>query len=283
MHSYENLPNLLIHPIFHAQRIPQMKTMERNRDQVDVFPDVHALTVAAAERFAILATRAVEHHGVFAVALSGGSTPKALYHLMATDQDIREKIPWPKIHFFFGDERHVPPDHPDSNFHMANEAMFQALPADQLQVHRMAGELSRASQAAEQYERELRKFFESRTLLDQGFPRFDLIFLGMGPDGHTASLFPGSAALRETTRWVVANWVEKFQTDRITLTFPVLNSAAEVILFVSGRDKAPVVTEVLEPVDYKQNYPVQGVKPRSGTKRWMLDASAASGLRTARD
>src|SRR5215471_2671359 len=111
-----------------------MKTTERNGDQVDVFPDVQALTVAAAERFAVLATRAVKHHGIFAVALSGGSTPKTLYHLMATDRDIRAKIPWPKVHFFFGDERHVPPEHPDSNFRMANEAMFQALPADELQI-----------------------------------------------------------------------------------------------------------------------------------------------------
>ena len=256
-----------------------MKTTERNGDQVDVFPDVHALTVAAAERFAVLATRAVKHHGIFAVALSGGSTPKALYHLMATDRDIRAKIPWPKVHFFFGDERHVPPEHPDSNFRMANEAMFQALPADELQIHRMPAELANASQAAEQYERELREFFTSRGLLDQGFPRFDLIFLGMGPDGHTASLFPDSAALRETTRWVVANWVQKFQTDRITLTFPVLNSAAEVILFVAGPEKAALVAEVLQPKG-TQKYPVQRIKPRNGIKRWMLDAPAAAGLPT---
>lgn len=253
--------------------------MERNGDQVDVFPDVHALTVAAAERFAVLASRAVEHHGIFAVTLSGGSTPKALYRLMAADQDIRARTPWPKVHFFFGDERHVPPDHADSNFRMANEAMFQALPG-QLQVHRMSGELASATLAAEQYERELREFFEPRQLLEKGFPRFDLIFLGMGPDGHTASLFPGSAALRETTRWVVANWVQKFQTDRVTFTFPVLNSAAEVILFVAGSEKAALLAEILQP-DGVEKYPVQNVKPRNGIKRWMLDASAAAKLETA--
>jgi len=255
--------------------------MERNGDQVDVFPDVHALTVAGAERFAVLANKAVEHHGVFAVALSGGSTPKALYRLMAADEDIRARIPWPKIHFFFGDERHVPPDHADSNFRMANEAMFQALPTDQLNVDRIPAELASATQAAERYERVLREFFEPRGLLDKGFPRFDLIFLGMGPDGHTASLFPDSAALGETTRWVVANWVQKFQTDRITMTFPVLNSAAEVILFVSGPEKAALLAEVLQP-DGVQKYPVQIVKPRNGVKRWMVDASAAGGLRTTR-
>ena len=258
-----------------------MKIMERNTDQVDVFPDVHALTVAAAERFALLATRAVEHHGVFAVALSGGSTPKALYRLMAADREIRESIPWPKIHFFFGDERHVPPDHADSNFGMANEAMLQRLQAYKLQVYRMAGELASATQAAEQYERDLREFFEPRGLLDQGFPRFDLIFLGMGPDGHTASLFPDSAALNEPTRWVVANWVEKFQTDRITLTFPVLNSAAEAILFVSGPEKAALLAEILQ-LDGAQKYPVQKVKPHNGIKRWMLDASAAACLDKSR-
>jgi 6-phosphogluconolactonase len=200
---------------------------------------------------------------------------------MATDKDIRARIPWPKVHFFFGDERHVPPDHADSNFRMAHEAMFQALPADHLQVHRMPGELANATQAAEQYETELREFFTPRGLLDNGFPRFDLIFLGMGPDGHTASLFPDSSALRETTRWVVANWVQKFQTDRISFTFPVLNSAAEVILFVSGPEKAALLAEVLQP-DGMPKYPVQKVKPRNGVKRWMLDASAAAGLHTTR-
>jgi len=258
-----------------------MKTMEQNGNQVDVFPDVHALTLAAAERFAALATRAVEHHAVFAVALSGGSTPKALYRLMAADREIRAKIPWSKIHFFFGDERHVPPDHADSNFRMANEAMFQALPAEQLHIHRVLGEMTSAAQAAEQYEADLRKFFEPRGFLDISFPRFDLILLGMGPDGHTASLFPNSSGLQETTRWVIANWVEKFQTDRITFTFPVLNSAAEVILFVSGPEKAELLAEVLQP-NGVEKYPVQNVKPHNGIKRWMLDASAAAGLHVTR-
>jgi 6-phosphogluconolactonase len=252
--------------------------MTLNGDQVDVFADIQALTVAAADRFALLAAKAVEDHGAFSVALSGGSTPKALYRLMAEDQAIRSKIPWSKVHAFFGDERHVPPDHADSNFRMANEAMLQALRTEQLHVHRVLAELASASEAATQYEADLRDFFEPRGLLDEGFPRFDLIFLGMGADGHTASLFPNSSGLQETTRWVMANWVEKFETDRITMTFPALNSAAEVILFVAGPEKTSLVAEVLQMPVAVQKYPVQKVRPRSGIKRWMLDASAAAGI-----
>ncbi len=252
--------------------------MKLNGDKVDVFADIQALTMAAARRFAQLAINAVKDHGVFAVALSGGSTPKVLYRLMATDKAIRSKIPWSKIHFFFGDERHVPPDHPESNFRMANEAMFQPLPARPLHIHRVLGELASASMAAEQYEADLSEFFEPRALLDEGFPRFDLIFLGMGPDGHTASLFPHSAGLRETTRWVVANWVEQFKTDRITMTFPVLNAAAEVVLFVSGPEKAPVLANVLNQDGGGPRFPVQSVRPGHGIKRWMLDAPAATGI-----
>jgi len=251
-----------------------------NGDQVEVFPDINALTFAAARRITSLANRAVENHGVFTVALSGGSTPRALYRLMAADAAIRAKIPWPKVHFFFGDERHVPPEHAESNFRMANEAMFQDLRAESLHIHRVLGELISASEAAQLYEADLKGFFEPRRLLTEGFPRFDLILLGMGPDGHTASLFPGSPGLSETTSWVVANWVEKFKTDRITMTFPVLNSAAEVIIFVAGPEKAPVLAKALDPAAKETSYPVQEVRPRNGIKRWMLDASAAASIRT---
>jgi 6-phosphogluconolactonase len=254
--------------------------MKLNEDQVDVFADMKSLTVAAAERFALLATQAVEHHGAFSVSLSGGSTPKALYRFIATDPTIRSKIPWSKVHLFFGDERHVPPEHPDSNFRMANEAMLEALGATQVHVHRVLAELTDAGQAAAQYEADLREFFEPRGLLDEGFPRFDLMFLGMGPDGHTASLFPNSAALQEATRWVTANWVEKFKSDRITMTFPVIDSAAEIILLVSGADKASLLTDVLQAPAGVQKYPVQRVRPRNGIKRWMLDASAAADIGT---
>ena len=150
--------------------------------QVNVFPDIKALTFAAAERFTVLANQAVEDHGVFAVALSGGSTPRALYELISTDASMRTQIPWSKVHFFFGDERHVPPDHAESNFRMANEAMFRRLTPKERNVHRVLSELARAAEAAEQYESDLREFFEPRRLVAAGFPRFDLILLGMGPD-----------------------------------------------------------------------------------------------------
>jgi 6-phosphogluconolactonase len=256
-----------------------MKAMNLNGDEVDIFADTHALALAAANRFALLAARAVEDHGVFTVALSGGSTPKVLYELMATDQTICSQIPWSNVHFFFGDERHFPPDHAESNFRMANEAMFSRLHSENLHVHRILGELSSAPEAAERYEADLRGFFEPRGLLAAGLPRFDLILLGMGPDGHTASLFPNSPGLLETTRWVVANWVEKFKSDRITMTYPVLNSVAEAILFVAGTEKAPVLAKVLHQPAGRVDFPIQGVKPRNGIKRWMLDASAAAGIR----
>lgn len=246
---------------------------------MEVFPDVRALTVAAAERFALLAAKAVQHHDLFTVALSGGSTPNMLYRLMASDAALRAKIPWSKIHFFFGDERHVPPDHPDSNFRMANEAMFHALPIEQLHVHRVPAELADATHAAALYEKDLTEFFEPRGLLNKGFPRFDLIFLGMGPDGHTASLFPSSSGLQETSRWVVANWISKFESYRITMTFPLLDSAREVILFVAGSEKSALLAEVMQlgtDAQKYQKYPVQQVRPRDGIKRWMLDSSAAA-------
>jgi 6-phosphogluconolactonase len=254
--------------------------MKSNGDEVNVFGDTPALTRAAAEHFALVAAKAVEDHGVFSVALSGGSTPKALYQLIASDQAIRTKIAWAKVHVFFGDERHVSPDHSDSNFRMANEAMFSALRGEKLQVHRIKGELPDANAAALKYEADLKAFFEPHGLLNEGFPRFDLIFLGMGPDGHTASLFPGSSGLNEKTRWVISNWVQKFQTDRITMTYPVLNSAAEVILLVSGAEKASVLARALGPETGGLVYPVQGVRPRNGVKRWMLDAPAAADLAT---
>src|SRR5262249_1764065 len=148
-----------------------------------------------------------------------------------------------------------------------NEALFQRFTANDLHVHRMLGELISASEIAEQYEVDLREFFELHGFLADGLPRFDLILLGMGPDGHTASLFPNSSALLETNRWVVANWVDKFKTDRITMTFPVLNSAAEVVLFVAGAEKAQVLAEVFDPAPGEKKYPVQGVRPRNGIKR----------------
>lgn len=205
--------------------------------------------------------------GKFSVALSGGSTPKSLYSLLATEK--RSQVPWEKIYFFFGDERHVPPGHAESNYRMANEAMFSKVPVRPENIFRIHGEQD-AEQAAQGYEQDLQKFF---ALKPAEFPRFDLILLGMGPDGHTASLFPGSAALNETRRLVVANWVEKFNTYRITMTFPVLNHAACVIFLTSGPDKADMLREVLQNKD--ANLPCQQVRPVNGKLLWMVDQPAA--------
>ena len=214
--------------------------------------------------------RAMAKDGKFSIALSGGSTPKSLYSLLAIQK--RSAVPWEKICFFFGDERHVPPGHPDSNYRMANETMFSRVSVRPENIFRIHSEED-AHQAARDYEATLKSFF---ALKPGEFPRFDLIFLGIGPDGHTASLFPGTAALNQNEHLVVPNWVEKLKNFRITMTFPVLNHAACVIFLASGADKASIVREALE--NQKADLPCQKVRPIDGTLVWMLDEAAASGL-----
>ena len=240
--------------------------------QVKIVPDSDALAHTAAQEFHRLSEAAVQERGRFSVALSGGNTPRAVYSLLASEH---KELPWDRIHIFFGDERHVPPDHPDSNFRMASESLLSKVPIPEKNVHRIRAELE-ADAAAKEYEQELRDFFH---LADHDWPRFDLIFLGIGEDGHTASLFPGSKALTEASRRVVANWVEKFQTFRITLTFPVLNHAAEVLFMVSGAGKAQILSEVLRPGARK--YPAQNVQPQNGQLLWLVDQDAGSLLRLA--
>ncbi len=225
---------------------------------------------AAAEEFAALAAQAVQRNGKFTVALSGGSTPKSLYSLLASGSV--PNIPWDKIFFFFGDERFVPPDHPDSNYRMVHETgLFSKVFSDQ--VFRVLTEEKDADTAARDYEQTIQKFFN---LKPGEFPRFDLILLGLGPDGHTASLFPGTAALNEKNRLVVANWVEKFRSYRITFTLPVLDHAACDMFLVSGKDKADMVRQVL--ADKNADLPSQKVHPVDGRLVWLLDAAAASRL-----
>lgn len=239
-------------------------------------PDIRVLNTptelfqAAAEEFAALAAQAVQRNGKFTVALSGGSTPKSLYSLLASGSV--PNIPWDKIFFFFGDERFVPPDHPDSNYRMVHETgLFSKVFSDQ--VFRVLTEEKDADTAARDYEQTIQKFFN---LKPGEFPRFDLILLGLGPDGHTASLFPGTAALNEKNRLVVANWVEKFRSYRITFTLPVLDRAACDMFLVSGKDKADMVRQVL--ADKNADLPSQKVHPVDGRLVWLLDAAAASRL-----
>jgi 6-phosphogluconolactonase len=228
---------------------------------------------AAAEEVITAATDAIAARGRFTIALSGGSTPRSLYTLIAANAN--SSLPWEKIFFFWGDERHVPPTDTESNYRMAEETILSKVPVPAANIFRVPTENPDASAAAEAYEQTLRKFFE---LAAGEFPRFDLILLGMGPDGHTASLFPETVALQEKSRLVVANWVEKLHAYRITLTLPVLNAARRVAFLVSGADKASVLHEVLEGSAPGEKYPSKLIRPRDGKLIWFLDRAAASEL-----
>lgn len=246
-------------PAFNAgSREPQV-TILRTREDV---------AQAVADEFASVAQKSVVKSGRFSVALAGGSTPREAY-LRIADAELTgtHRLPWDKIHIFFGDERPVSPDDTASNYRMARESFLSRVPIPAGNVHRIQGELE-PSAAAEEYERELQSYFQQTHSTS-----FDLVLLGMGPDGHTASLFPGTAALNERSRLVVANWVEKLQQSRLTLTLPVLNDAAEVLFVVVGSDKASMLQQVLAGTEIK--YPAQRVTPVSGQLRWFIDEDAA--------
>lgn len=235
--------------------------------ELAILPDAAQLAQAAVNEFRTAAQASIAEQGRFTVALSGGNTPRNVYSLLA--RQCCDSLDWQKIFIFFGDERHVPPDDAQSNYRMAREALLSCVPLPERNIFRVHTELP-AQQAAEDYEEKLRSFFQ---LAQEGIPRFDLIFLGLGGDGHTASLFPGSTALTETRRLVVANWVEKFNAFRITVTFPVLNAAAQVIFLVSGEAKAGIVRDVF--TNPQSAYPSQSVCPRDGRLVWLLDRPAA--------
>lgn len=230
--------------------------------EVAVFPTAADLARAVADEFASQGRECVARSGRFTVALAGGNTPRQAYELIPTD------LPWDKFHVFFGDERPVPPDDAASNYRMARESLLSRVPIPDSNVHRICAELEPET-AAQLYEDQLRECFPGEVI-----PRFDLVLLGMGTDGHTASLFPETGALRERKRLVVANWVEKLNQSRITLTIPVLNAATRVVFLVAGDDKATVLKRVLRDPSGEQ-YPVQFIRPGSGSVKWMLDSQAA--------
>jgi len=232
---------------------------------VHVYGSSEELAGADAREFAARAEEAIEERGRFAVVLAGGSTPETLYGILA--RDYADRIDWSNVYVFFGDERSVPPHHEDSNLKMASEALLDHVPVGN--VHRIRGELP-PDEAAEAYEEDLRKFFQTEDV-----PRFDLILLGIGADGHTASLFPWTPALEVHDRWVVANPVPRLGTTRITLTLPVINAARAVIFLVAGEDKAEALREILEGDADPRAYPANLVQPPGGAK-WMVDQSAAS-------
>jgi 6-phosphogluconolactonase len=250
------------------------ETATTNRE-IRILADADGIAQTAAAEFLEAAQQAVREKDSFCVALSGGSTPKALYGLLINNPVLQAMVPWGKIQFFFGDERHVPPDDAESNFRMATEAMFAKAPIDPKQVHRIKGEKRNAAHSAEEYEEDLQASFR---LAEGQLPRFDLVLLGMGPEGHTASLFPGTKALKEERRLVVSNWVGKLYTDRITLSPPVLNNAARVIFMVHGAEKAPALKAVLEGPYEPDQLPAQIIKPKEGKVLWFVDPSAAGML-----
>jgi 6-phosphogluconolactonase len=245
---------------------------------VEVYPDAERLAGATAEHFVSLAREAIASQGRFAVALAGGSTPRAAYALLARDT-LATRLDWSRVHVFWGDERCVPPDHADSNYRMARQALLDHVPLPAENVHRMRGELEPA-QAAAEYEQSLRAFFTSVSRDQTAEPpaRFDLILLGMGDDGHTASLFPGTAAIREQTRWVMAHFVEKLDAWRITLTPAAINAAANVTFVVSGSGKAQRLGQVLTGPRQPDVLPAQIVNPDYGRLRWLVDEAAATAL-----
>jgi 6-phosphogluconolactonase len=229
----------------------------------------------AAEFFVWLAEQAARNGEIFRVALAGGSTPRLLYHTLSSAA-FRDQVKWSSMEYFFGDERAVPPTHPDSNFRMAEETLFTPLAISPDRVFRMLGEAQDLDEAAHRYETVIRERFSTPA---PAWPQFHLILLGMGDDGHTASLFPGAPALQENRRAVVATRAPQGVPNRLTLTLPLINHAATVIFVVTGAAKAPAVHAVLEqPETSGAQYPAKLVRPSHGRVIWLLDQAAAAEL-----
>jgi 6-phosphogluconolactonase len=239
------------------------------KEDIRIFSDFDSLGFAAAELFMAAADQAIDSRGRFSVALSGGSTPLGLYHILGTAYHGRSA--WEHTHLFWADERCVPKDHVLSNYRLAYIQMISRLTIPQQNIHRIKGELA-PEEAAGEYEEDLK-----RHIGEKGTPRLDLILLGLGEDGHTASLYPGSASLSETEHLVLPVFAEATMNWRVTLTLPVLNNALRIVFLVSGRPKAGIVREILGQ-GRKDRYPAGRVAPSQGSITWLLDKDAASGL-----
>jgi 6-phosphogluconolactonase len=242
--------------------------------QIQIFPDVNAIAARAADLIVESAATAIQQNNRFTIALAGGSTPKTLYALLAAEP-YRSKLPWDKTHLFFGDERHVPPDDKDSNYRMANESLISKLSLKPEQIHRIKSENPDAEKAALEYEQELRASFK----LSAGqLPRFDVILIGMGDEGHMLSLFPGTKALHDEGRLVKSNWIGKLYTWRVTVTAPVANNSALAIFMVTKPDKALALKGVLEGPYEPEQLPSQLLHPTNGKTVWLVDTAAAANL-----
>lgn len=234
--------------------------------RIEVFPDGDSLADHAADIFSECAKEAIAAQGCFMAALSGGSTPRKMFGRLS-----KAPLNWEKIHFFWVDERCVPPDHPDSNFRMVAEALLDRVEIPARNIHRIKGEME-PKEAARAYERDLRDYFGDR------FPIFDLVILGLGPDGHIASLFPGSPAVEEKDRWVCAvkhDCPPPPLVDRVTLTLPVLEAARRTLFLVSGREKAGILRDVLSGSSRGKNTPAARLHANPETTSWLLDQEAA--------
>jgi 6-phosphogluconolactonase len=240
---------------------------------IDIFTNDDTLNHEAAKYIVRLANQAIVTHGRFTFALSGGNTPKALYGLLATEP-YRSQIDWNSVEIFWSDERCVPPDDPESNYHMAEQVLLSKVPIPAANIHRMPADQPDREAASEAYTREMQRVFGTN-----GIPVFDLIQLGMGPEGHTASLFPHQSSLSVTERLVMPVSVPKPPPDRLTFTPPLLNAARNVLFLVTGEEKAEAVYHVLEGPYEPDEYPAQIVRPLHGEVTWMLDSAAASQLR----
>jgi 6-phosphogluconolactonase len=245
-----------------------MRTTQKANYEILILSGADELAREAARRFAEMAETFTHDAGRFTVALSGGSTPKAMFQILA-EKPYADTIPWRSIYFFWGDERGVPPDHAESNYRMANETLLSKVPIPRENIFRIPAEDGDHERAAASYAETMRKFFAEER------PTLDLVFLGMGPDGHTASLFPGTTALHAGDRVAAANYVEKFQSWRITLTADSINGARNIIFLVAGADKAPALKEVIEGPRNPELYPSQLIVPSHGLLLWMVDEAAA--------
>jgi len=209
----------------------------------------------------------------FTIALAGGTTPKVLYQLLATEE-LSQQIPWQQIHVYFGDERSVGPEHEDSNYRMACEALLNHVAIPSENIHRIQGEANNIKSAAASYAQELDQGLSKN---EDNYPQFDLVLLGLGPDGHVASLFPDTDILKQKDAWADAVWVEKLSTWRVSITYPLINHAKHVWLFVAGETKANIIEQVLGDKAEEFSYPVQGIEAQ-GQLLWFLDEAAASKL-----
>ncbi|MEI6125832.1 MAG: 6-phosphogluconolactonase [Pseudomonadota bacterium] len=244
--------------------------------KIERFSDLSSLSQRAAQAIAQTLHAAIEHRGWCSWVLSGGATPGRIYEYLAAPF-FSVKMPWDKIHFFWGDERCVPWDTQESNFYLAHTALISKISIPQSNIHRMRGDISPPEYSATSYEQELRAFFQSAMGRENMFPQFDLVLLGLGADGHTASLFPGDETVNENSRWVRAVHAPAgyYPENRITLTLPAINNSQRVFFLVSGKAKAPVVNKVIAGILGAENpYPAACVAPRKELV-WFIDEGGA--------